>query len=156
MPMPVLQAMVLADHVYQDLTTGKCIICGTFSQITRSKRMVEPTGEIVQGSDEFKRIIGPVSNAGSPYLYLALAEVHGQVPLELKLVHLDDASVSMRGTFTVSSKSPLNITEYIVPVPTIAPNKLGVYSLDLLCENEILGSWRVIVKDSDQSGSTET
>ena len=33
MPKPVLQAMVLADHVYQDRQTGKYIIAGTFSQI---------------------------------------------------------------------------------------------------------------------------
>src|SRR5437763_7600736 len=33
MPRPVLQAMVLADHVYQDRTSGKYIIAGTFGQV---------------------------------------------------------------------------------------------------------------------------
>lgn len=33
MPQPVLQAMVLADHVYQDRMSGKYIIAGTFGRI---------------------------------------------------------------------------------------------------------------------------
>lgn len=33
MPKPVLQAMVLADHVYQDRLSGKYIIAGTFGRI---------------------------------------------------------------------------------------------------------------------------
>src|SRR5262245_32592065 len=33
MPRPVLQAMVLADHVYQDRLSGKYIIAGTFGRI---------------------------------------------------------------------------------------------------------------------------
>ena len=33
MPKPVLQALVLADHVYQDKTTGKMVIAGTFNRL---------------------------------------------------------------------------------------------------------------------------
>lgn len=38
MPKPVLQAMVLADHVYQDNTTGKFIIAGTFTRLWCSRK----------------------------------------------------------------------------------------------------------------------
>ena len=38
MPKPVLQAMVLADHVYQDSTTGKFIIAGTFTRLWCSRK----------------------------------------------------------------------------------------------------------------------
>jgi len=41
MPRPVLQAMVLADHVYQDRLSGKYIIAGTFGRI--ALRMPTPT-----------------------------------------------------------------------------------------------------------------
>ena len=33
MAAPVLQAMLLADQVYQDRSTGKYVICGIFSAI---------------------------------------------------------------------------------------------------------------------------
>ncbi len=38
MPKPVLQALVLADHVYQDKSTGKKIIAGTFNRVCFSRR----------------------------------------------------------------------------------------------------------------------
>lgn len=40
MPKPVLQAMVLADNVYQDRTTGKFIIAGTFSRLGITRRLL--------------------------------------------------------------------------------------------------------------------
>src|SRR5436309_3475605 len=43
MPKPVLQAMVLADHVYQDRLSGKFIISGTFGRITM--RLPTPAGQ---------------------------------------------------------------------------------------------------------------
>ena len=33
MPKPLLQALILADHVYQDAQTGKKVIAGTFNQL---------------------------------------------------------------------------------------------------------------------------
>ena len=42
MPKPVLQAMVLADNVYQDRTTGKFIIAGTFSRLGITRRLTPP------------------------------------------------------------------------------------------------------------------
>ena len=42
MPRPVLQAMVLADNVYQDRTTGKFIIAGTFSRLGITRRVGPP------------------------------------------------------------------------------------------------------------------
>ena len=46
MPQPVLQALVLADHVYQDKVTGKKIIAGTFNRVcfTRVKRPMDQEG----------------------------------------------------------------------------------------------------------------
>lgn len=46
MPNPVLQALVLADHIYQDKITGKKIIAGTFNRVcfARMKRPPEQQG----------------------------------------------------------------------------------------------------------------
>jgi hypothetical protein len=42
MPRPVLQAMVLADHVYQDRLSGKFIISGTFGRISMRAPTTQP------------------------------------------------------------------------------------------------------------------
>lgn len=55
MPKPVLQARVLADHIYQDKVTGKKVIAGTFNRVcfTRMKRPPErPAAEPGPGPGE--------------------------------------------------------------------------------------------------------
>jgi len=41
MPKPILQSLILADHVYEDKLTGKRIIAGVFNRIIRSKRLIK-------------------------------------------------------------------------------------------------------------------
>ena len=157
MPKPVLQAMVLADHVYRDMATGKHIICGTFTHFWHVKQNAEPAEDAEDGGKR-QRLKGPISRAGTPYLYIALVEVHGNVPLELKFVDLSDASVLFEGQLTVASRDPIAISEYVMPMPPhIQPAKVGNYSLDLLHENEILGSWRINVSEfGEQTKETGT
>jgi hypothetical protein len=144
MPKPVLQAMVLADHVYRDASTGKHIIAGTFTNINVGTAKVV-VAEHAEGGER-KILTGPVTKIGSPYLYLALVEVHGQVPLELKFVDLADSSVLFEAQLVVTSGDPVAVAEYVVELPPLPVQKLGAYSLDILHESEILGSWRISVK----------
>lgn len=53
MPKPVLQALVLADHVYQDKITGKKIIAGTFNRVcfSRMRRPAPPAAEAGPGEE---------------------------------------------------------------------------------------------------------
>src|SRR5688572_12511720 len=44
MPKPVLQSLILADHVYEDKLTGKRIIAGVFNRIIRGVRVVKQVG----------------------------------------------------------------------------------------------------------------
>jgi hypothetical protein len=49
-PKPVLQALVLADHVYQDKITGKKIIAGTFNRVCFTRmRPRPPAAELEPG-----------------------------------------------------------------------------------------------------------
>lgn len=41
MPKPVLQSLILADHVYEDKLTGKRIIAGVFNRIIRGVRVIK-------------------------------------------------------------------------------------------------------------------
>ena len=112
MPKPILQAMVLADHVYQDRLTGKHIISGTFTGIVFGTAKVALEGE---GDDQRHVTAQAVIRAGSPYLYLALAEVHGQLPLSLKFVDLSDSSVLFEAQVVVTAADPVAVAEYILP-----------------------------------------
>src|SRR5687767_11671591 len=144
MPRPVLQAMVLADHVYRDADTGKFLIIGTFGNFfIRPLPKAVPDGEKdpdIQG-EQRRSTTGDVSQAGSPYLYLALTGIHGKQSLQLQFVDLDDSSVSLKGEIEITSPDPLILGEFKVGLPPLLPmmKKPGTYSLDLLYDGEILG-----------------
>lgn len=148
---PVLQAMVLADHVYQDRNTGKFVIAGTFGTIWRQPHPPKPH----EGAPN-KQPIGSISQMGSPYLYLALADVHGKAPLLLRLVDLADSNTLLEANFEVGAADPLTMCEFVLPLPLLPAMKPGVLSLDLLFQNEILGSWRINVRDVPQQPPPES
>ena len=147
--------MVLADHVYQDRQTGKFIIAGTFGSIFFGKRkVIEPKEERPsEVAGQRQTFAGPLTQIGSPYLYLALAEVQGKVPLTIRFVDLSDANVLFETQLTVTSADPVATAEYVVPMPSLPASKVGSFSLDLLYDGEMLGSWRVTVKKIEQGPS---
>jgi hypothetical protein len=149
MPKPVLQAMVLADHVYQDRTTGKFIIAGTFGTIWRQPALPpRPPEGASDGSGPARiPVPGPLTQMGSPYLYLALTDVHGKTPLTLRLTDLSNADTLLEANFEVAAVDPIALSEYVLPMPLLPVAKTGSLSLDLLYEGEILGTWRINVRD---------
>ncbi len=157
MPKPVLQAMVLADNVYQDRLTGKHIISGTFTSVLLDRGPL-PSAQPVEGRGERRVFKRPPTAVGSPYLYLALVGVRGTVPLELRFVDLSDSKVWFDAKINVTAKDPVGVAEYILPMTKLPEEKAGVYSLDVLHEGEILGSWRVtmVEKESENQAEPET
>jgi hypothetical protein len=151
MPKPVLQAMVLADHVYQDRATGKHVICGTFTAILFSPFKAAQN----EGESRVQVTAEQVQRTGSPYLYLALVGVHGTVPLALKFVDLSDARVLFEAQVVITATDPVGVVEYIIPLPILPARQEGNYSLDLLHDDEILGSWRVSVRRVEESGAEQ-
>jgi hypothetical protein len=129
--------MVLADHAYIDKATNKAVIAGTFSRVHITQMKAIPQGGGVV------RLTGPLTQAGSPWLYLALFGVRGHVPLSLKFVDLEDAKVLFDATVEVSSHDPVTVAEFILQLPSLPILKPGAYSLDLLHDGEILGQWRI-------------
>lgn len=155
MPKPVLQAMVLADNVYVDALSGKHVIAGTFTKIVVKKQESQPeeSQDPGNGPRRVTKIKDPRS-MGSPWLYLALFEVHGQVPIELRYINLSDSSVLFTATMMLVAPDPVVVAEYAIPVPPLPSDKAGEFSLDALHENELLGSWRISVRRDDEP-STE-
>ena len=145
MQKPVLQAMVLADHVYRDSASGKYIIAGTFGVIWHGEQKLAPAPAQSDIIGDRKTFTGAIGRAGSPFLYLALGDVHGRVPLELRYSNLADSSVLIEAQIEVISSDPLSMVEAAIGLPLL-PIAPGNFSLDLLFEGEILAWWRVTVK----------
>ncbi|OYW13260.1 MAG: hypothetical protein B7Z55_17140, partial [Planctomycetales bacterium 12-60-4] len=74
MSTPVLQALLLADHIYQDRATGKHVICGVFSEL----RFIPPSAKGQQPAEPGAPIpVHKIIRAGSPFLYMSFTEVRG-------------------------------------------------------------------------------
>lgn len=141
MSAPVLQALLLADHVYRDGATGKHVICGVFSAMRFIPKKAVPKppqpGENV-----------PIANlvrAGSPSVYLSLTELRGTYSLELRYVDLEDNSVLLATKFPLERHDPLETVEVTLQFPSLPTPHAGIYVLELLCDGQLLGSHRVRV-----------
>ena len=202
MPKPLLQALLLADHVYQDRDTGKKVIAGTFNQLHLTKAKpapketeppaagpaggqgAAPAGEPApgpgsaagpgagpgdgpgagpsggpaggvaggpgKGPAKGPRIIpaGQVSRVGSPTAFISLTDIRGTVQLELRYVDLADNEVLLKAPLQIQSDDPLRTIEAVIAVPPLPVPHPGVYALELLCDDEPLGSLRVTVVET--------
>jgi hypothetical protein len=170
MTAPVLQAMLLADQVYQDRATGKYVICGIFSAIhftprddSASKNREGGNGsglglgaggngaESAGSSGGETPAPAPVPiarlvRAGSPFAYISLTELQGSRKFELRYVDLSEINTLFATSFEVSCRDPLETIQITVPLPPLPIPHEGVFVLELLCEGELLGSHRVLAK----------
>jgi hypothetical protein len=135
---PILQAMLLADRVYRDVS-GKFIIAGVFNVFAFKKgKPVETPSE----ETKVKISLRDVQDTGNPWAYISLTDVKGQIPLELRYESLAGDQVIFETQFEVKSDDPLRSVEIVLPVPKL-PHLSGVFLLDLLYKGESLGSHRV-------------
>ena len=81
---PVLQSLLLADHVYSDQATGKKIIAGVFNRVQRMKPPPKPP----EGEAPRPMPIPAGGLASTPFVYLALTELRGKSDFILELTDL--------------------------------------------------------------------
>lgn len=128
---PVLQALLLAEHVYADRETGKKVICGTFNRIDfhpeqapraeQSRREHQPQRHAVSSRE--------VSQAGFPTIFISLTNLHGRVSLELRYVDLKTQQVLLSTQLReVECADPLRTIDVIVPMPIPPIPHEGVYA----------------------------
>lgn len=150
---PILQALLIADHIYQDRKSGKMIIAGTFTGMFFISKEDAESPEAREAMQ--KMSVTPGHRAGSPYAYINLTEVHGTQDLKLRYVNLEDDSIVFQFDIKVQSNSPLATHEIHLPLPTL-PQKEGVFALELLWQEvEPLGSTRITVKNVKGEGPQE-
>ena len=141
---PVLQALILADHIYQDAGTGKKIIAGTFNRLFFKKESPVTEREV---SGEKQILVQGGMQAGSPYAFISLTEVRGTVRCVLRYVNLEADQSLLQCEFQIHCDDPLETIEIILPLPTLPVGKAGIHALELLCDDEPIGSHRIHVEE---------
>ena len=126
---PILQALVLADHVYTDVQTGKKIIAGTFSRLW---------------TPDF-----PAKFGRPTYAFVCLTGLQGDLQIHLRYVDLSaSANEVLMETqpIGVKSQDPLATLELVVEVPPFPMPHEGTYAFELHAGGEMLGVVRVQAK----------
>ena len=142
---PVLQALLIADKVYEDKATGKKIIAGTFNRVLLASK-VEASVREDEAGNKIAKIPGGMQ-LGSPSAYFSVTDCYDDCQFELRYVDLSDNKVLLNARVGVRCKDPLATVEVTVPMPPLPTPHLGVYTLELLCKNELLGSLRIVVDE---------
>jgi hypothetical protein len=141
---PVLQALVLAEHVYQDVT-GKKIIAGTFNKLSFSRRNL---AKEVEQPDGTKQTLVPGGvHGGSPYAYVSLTDASDGTKLLLQFVNLSRNLVLFKSEATLTGVERLATTELVFPLPILPVVEPGAYAFEIVCEGEILGSYRITAEE---------
>lgn len=145
---PIVQAMLIADHVYQDVATKKYVIAGIFNQINfqRKESLEQEHGpNIVPGG----------VNAGSPFLYLSMVELNGIYEFVLRYSSLKTDQSLFQTEFRVECKQPLAVIELAFGLPPLPAFAEDTFALELLWKDESIASVRVIVRERHTKGNED-
>ena len=149
---PTLQALLLADHVYQDRSTNKMVVAGIFNRINLRPiaTVIEPSKQAGAEGGIREIPLNQVISAGSPYAYLSMTDIWGEQAFELRFVALEDNQAIMGLQFKVQSNDRLATVEACFPLPPWQISKAGVYALELLHNSDLLGSLRITAEMGEQ------
>jgi hypothetical protein len=139
---PTLQALLVADHIYTDHETQKKVVAGIFHQLIT----ISPSPPASANAGEAPISIHNLRRAGSPFAYASLTDVRGKQEFVLRYVDLGTDNVIFQYEIEVQSDDPLASAELAIPLPLIPSSKEGTFALELLWNNEPLGSYRIQVK----------
>jgi hypothetical protein len=150
---PILQALVLADHIYQDRVTGKMVICGTFNAVKFSRTPPVVDVQCADGTRQ-KCLLGGM-HSGSPYAYVNLTDVSEGTKLALQFVNLTKNEVLFGTEVAIGKVNRLAAVEMMFPLPPLPIGGVGTYAVEVVCEGEILGSWRIVATDLGEEKKEE-
>ena len=141
---PVLQALVLAEHVYTD-KSGKKIIAGTFNSYSFKRGSLVEEKDVGDGAPV--QVIKGGMQVGSPYAYISLTDVCNNTELLLQFVNLSKNQVLLQSKINVVCHDRLQTIEIIAPLPQLPCREPGTYAFEVVCEDEVIGSHRVISRE---------
>ena len=144
---PVLQALVMADHIYQDQQTGKKVICGTFNTFRFSRK--PPVTEVEAPDGTKQTVVAGGGHSGSPYAYVNLTDVVEGTKLRLQFVNLTKNVVLFGTELVIANVDRLATVELVFPLPRLPIQEAGAYALEVVCDSEVIGSCRITAQDLD-------
>jgi hypothetical protein len=150
---PVLQALVLAERIYED-KSGKKIIAGTFNHIMIGK-VATKERKLPDGTK--RRLIPGGTDPGCPAAYISLTDVVDGTELALQFFNVSKNVSMFRTGVRIEEVDRLATVEIIAPLPPFSQflKEAGTYSLDVVWQGEILGSHRLRVSELSTTGKGE-
>lgn len=140
---PKVQALLIADHVYEDKVTNKKVICGVFSAMHFVKHHAE---EDPNGEQQKLHVPQGGIKAGSPFAFISVTDVSGIQEFLLRYVELSTEKVIFSCQIAVVSDDRLKCHEIAIPLPEL-PAKEGVFGLELLWFDEPIGCLRIVIRE---------
>ncbi len=132
-PVPMALAMVVCDAIYQDPSTKKCTLLGTFSTIT-ARRF-------------------PVVHAQLA-VHVALTDGHGNVRIKLALVGEDETLPPLfAGEGVIHFADPRVVAELNFQLSNVAFPRPGAYRFQLFGNDQLLMERRLLVMQGGQMPS---
>jgi hypothetical protein len=142
---PVLQALVLAERVYTDIT-GKKIIAGTFNRVL-FKHNVPFVQEAVTPDGIVRQAVPGGLHSGSPCLYMSLTDVADKTEISIQFLSLKRNEVFFEANLPLACDDHLKTIEIVAPLPPLRFPEAGTYAFEVVCEGEIIGSHRIVAEE---------
>lgn len=146
---PVLQALLVADRIYP-LANGSLIIAGTTSRLFME---LPPQAQELEGDNGITQRLQEVKHPANLSVYISLTDVSDQTLISIQFVYLAKNRPLMHTEVFIEKGDRLGTTEIVAPLPTLDSDVMqgpGTYALEVVCNDEILGSHRIQVIDKTQ------
>ena len=126
--LPILQALVLADHVYTDRESGKNIVAGTFNTLHGSSF--------------------PTTYQRGAFMFGSITEIREPIELTLKYIQNKDLKVLFESNpIRIETQDPFATIELVIELPPIPMPHIGTFSFELHVNDHRLGAVRVITQE---------
>jgi hypothetical protein len=122
-----LQAILLADHIYQDKDTGKYVIAGTFHQLN---------------VPSFPATLGKIVN-----VFISLTGLTGKAAINLEFVDASSGKQLMHmSSLEISCDSPDVSVDFAVEVPPLPLPNAGRYLFRASADGNLIGEVALYAK----------
>jgi hypothetical protein len=86
---------------------------------------------------------------------MSLTDVCDGTKLQIQFVDLSRNVVLFGNEIAIANVDRLSNVEIALPLPLLPIKEAGVYAVQVLCEGDILGSWRIVAEDLDAKKEEE-
>jgi len=161
---PILQALLVADRVYTDKDSKKKIIAGVLRKICYFKEVIVADSDDDQAESQApdkgtlhkKNVLGGVSSTGpAPSIYISLTEVYGTQSFLIRYVNVATDTAKFERKIELTAENPIDTLERVYPMPELPLGIGNVFAVELIWDNETLGSFRIVFDEIDDPRNGE-